>query len=108
MQQVHLPDSLALGLCTVAASLPTQPPSVSALEVLTSPRAVAVRTLVPMASALQAQMERPPKLGLINHFADADPAELYFGGEHLTKSELYAARDAARKAAAPRPAEAGH
>ncbi len=37
--------------------------------------------------------------GLIDHFADAGPAELYFGAEHLTKSELYAARDAARKAA---------
>jgi hypothetical protein len=39
--------------------------------------------------------------GLLDHFADAGPAEAYFGAEHLTKSELYAAR----KAAAP-PAEA--
>jgi hypothetical protein len=48
--------------------------------------------------------------GLIDHFADAGPAEAYFGAEHLTKSELYAARDAARKAAvaaAPRPAQVG-
>ena len=53
--------------------------------------------------------------GLIQHFADAGPAEAYFGAEHLTKSKLYAAREAARKAAAaqaqaaaaPRPAEAG-
>jgi len=38
--------------------------------------------------------------GLIDHFADAGPAEAYFGAEHLTKSELYAAREGARKAAA--------
>ena len=48
--------------------------------------------------------------GLIDHFTDAGPAELYFGAEHLTKSELYAAKESARKAAGaaiPRPAEAG-
>lgn len=43
--------------------------------------------------------------GLLDHFADAGPAEAYFGAENLTKSKLYAAKEAARKAttaAAPR------
>jgi hypothetical protein len=64
---------------------------------------------------VRASLLRILRDGLIQHFADASPAEAYFGAEHLTKSELYAARDAARKAAAakaqaaaaPRPAEAG-
>jgi len=38
--------------------------------------------------------------GLLDHFADAVRAKAFFGAEHLTKSELYAAREAARKAAA--------
>lgn len=60
---------------------------------------------------VRASLLRILRDGLIQHFADAGPAEAYFGAEHLTKSELYAAREAARKAAAaaaaPRPAEAG-
>jgi hypothetical protein len=44
--------------------------------------------------------------GLIDHFADAGPAEAYFAAEHLTKSELYAAARKAAASAAPRPAEA--
>jgi hypothetical protein len=46
--------------------------------------------------------------GLLDHFADAGPTEAYFGAQHLTKSKLYAAKEATRKgaAAAAPPAEA--
>ncbi|HKW35439.1 MAG TPA: hypothetical protein VJN92_20680 [Candidatus Acidoferrum sp.] len=49
--------------------------------------------------------------GLVGHFADAGPAEAYFGAQHLARSELRAATNQAAQSAAalaaPGPAEAG-